>query len=38
MRAPEEVLHKLQFFMKLLHDGVYEAEFVEQSQTSPNFN
>ena len=32
MRAPKKVLHKLQFFVDLLHDGVCEAEFVEQSQ------
>jgi hypothetical protein len=35
VRAPKEVLHELQFFVKLLHDGVYGAEFVEQSQTPP---
>jgi len=33
VRAPKEVLHELQFFVELLHDEVYEAEFVEQSQT-----
>ena len=33
MRAPKEVLYKLQFFMELLHGEVYGAEFVEQSQT-----
>jgi len=31
----EVVLHKLQFFVELLHGGVYGAEFVEQSQTPP---
>jgi len=35
VRAPKEVLHKLQFFVKLLHGGVCGAEFVEQSQTPP---
>ena len=35
VRAPKKVLHKLQFFMELLHGGVCEAEFVEQSQTPP---
>jgi len=34
VRAPKEVLHKLQFFVELLHGG---AEFVEQSQTPPKF-
>jgi hypothetical protein len=29
VRAHKEVLHKLQFFVKLLHGGVYEAEFVK---------
>jgi len=29
VRAPKEVLHKLQFFVELLHGGVYRAEFVE---------
>ena len=38
MRAPKEVLHKLQFFVELLHGGVCGAEFVEQSQTGPNFD
>jgi hypothetical protein len=33
VRAPKEVLHELQFFVKLLPNGVYGAEFVEQSQT-----
>jgi hypothetical protein len=32
----ELVLHKLQFFVKLLHGRVYEAEFVEQFQTPSN--
>ena len=32
MRAPKEVLHKLQIFVELLHSEVYGAEFVEQSQ------
>jgi len=35
VRAPKEVLHKLQFFVELLHGGVCGAEFVEQSQTPP---
>ena len=35
MRTPKEVLHKLQFFVELLHGEVYRAEFVEQSQTLP---
>ena len=35
VRAPKEILHKLQFFVKLLHGGVCGAEFVEQSQTPP---
>ena len=35
VRAPKDVLHKLQFFVELLHGGVYGAEFVEQSQTPP---
>jgi len=38
VRAPKEVLHKLQFFVELLHSGVYRAEFVEQSQTVTFFN
>jgi hypothetical protein len=29
MRAPEEVVHKLQFSVELFHGGVCEAEFVE---------
>ena len=33
MRAPKEILHKLQFFVELLRDGICGAEFVEQSQT-----
>jgi hypothetical protein len=33
VRALKEVLHKLQFFMELLHGGVCRVEFVEQSQT-----
>ena len=33
VRTPKEVLHRLQFFMELLYDGVCGAEFVEQSQT-----
>ena len=34
VRAPnKEVVHKLQVFIELLHCGVYEAEFMEQSQT-----
>ena len=33
MRAPKELLYELQFFFELLHDGVYGAEFVKQSQT-----
>jgi len=33
VRAPKEVLHELQFFMELLHGGVWGAEFVEQCQT-----
>jgi hypothetical protein len=36
VRASKEVLHKLQFFVELLHGGVYGAEFVEQSQTPSN--
>ena len=35
VRAPKEVLYKLQFFVELLHGGVYGAKFVEQSQTPP---
>jgi len=35
VRAPKEVLNELQFFVELLHDGVYGAEFVEESQTPP---
>jgi hypothetical protein len=35
VRAPKEVLYKVQFFVELLHGRVYGAEFVEQSQTSP---
>ena len=35
--APKEVLHKLQFFVELLHGGVCGAEFVKQSQTAPDF-
>jgi len=35
VRAPKEVLHELQFFVELLHSGVYGAEFVEQCQTPP---
>jgi hypothetical protein len=31
------VLHKLQVFVELLHDGVCGAEFVKQSQTPPKF-
>jgi hypothetical protein len=38
VRAPKEVLHKLQFFMELLHGGVCGAEFVKQSQTPPKNN
>ena len=33
VRTPKEVLHKLQFLVELLHGKVYEADFVEQSQT-----
>jgi hypothetical protein len=33
VRAPKEVLHKLQFFVELLYGEVYRAEFMEQSQT-----
>ena len=33
MRAPKEVIHELQFFVELLHNGVCGAEFVEQCQT-----
>jgi len=33
LRASKEVLHKLQFFVEVLHGEVYGAEFVEQSQT-----
>jgi hypothetical protein len=29
MRAPKEVLHKLQFFVELLYSGVCGAEFAE---------
>jgi hypothetical protein len=29
VRAPKGVLHKLQFFLELLHSGVSEIEFVE---------
>ena len=35
MRAPKEVLQKLQLFLELLHGGVCGAEFVEQYQTPP---
>jgi hypothetical protein len=38
VRAPKKVLHKLQFFVELLHGGVYGAEFVKQSQTPPKLN
>ena len=31
VRAPEEVLHKLQFFVELLHGEFSGAGFVEQS-------
>jgi len=31
VRAPKELLHKLQFFVELLYGGVCEAEFVEES-------
>ena len=37
MRATKEVLHKLQFFVELLYDGVCGAEFVEQSQTPSKY-
>ena len=33
VRVPKEVLHELQFFLELLHNGVCRAEFVEQCQT-----
>jgi hypothetical protein len=33
VRAPKGVLHKLQFFVELLHGGIYRAEFVKPSQT-----
>ena len=36
VRAPKEVLHKLQVLIKLLHGGTCGAEFVEQSKTLPN--
>jgi len=36
VRAPKEVLHKLQFFVELLHGGVCGAKFVEQSQAPPS--
>lgn len=31
MRACKEVLHKFQFFLELLYDGVCGVEFVERS-------
>jgi len=30
VRAPKEILHKLQIFVELLHSGVCGGEFVEQ--------
>jgi hypothetical protein len=38
VRAPKQVLHKLQFFVELLYSGVCGAEFVEQSQTPPKYH
>jgi len=35
VRAPKEVLQKLQFFVELLLSGVCGAEFVEQCQIPP---
>jgi hypothetical protein len=37
VRASQEVLYELQFFVELLHGGVCGAEFVEQCQTPPKF-
>ena len=36
VKAPKEVLYKLQFFVELLYGRVCGAEFVKQSQTLPN--